>query len=133
MLYDVEPVLSQGVNKRDSATTNKENDTWAKVLEMGFGYSSGSTFFAEYYAAGNYNTFKAIVAPQKGAWEKDETRILQVLGDNDDVLYESEEIDYRTSAFEIEVDITGQDTVAIYSIRADGYPGNLILKQARFE
>lgn len=137
MLYDAEPVLSKYVSKKDSGMTNKEGATWAKVLEVGDRTTLGqywpSTAFTEYYAAGNYNTLKAVVAPMQGGWEKDEIRVLQVLGNNDEVLYESDEIDYRTSAFEIDVDITGQDTVTIYSIVISGMPGHLILKQARFE
>lgn len=131
MLYDTEPILSNDLKKANSGTTNKENKTWAKVI--GLPYTDS---FAEFYAGGKYNHFRATVAPSKaGDWGKENYRLFQVLGDDDEVLYESDEINYKTDMFDIDVDISGHDTVAIY-IQGDGYSYEyrpIMFKRARFE
>lgn len=135
MLYDEEVVLSETADKLDTAQTNKENQTWAKVLKIGTHFTLPQTGFMEYYAGGNYNSLKATVAPCKdNAWEKETSVVFQVLGDADEVLYEKE-LDYRTGIFNIDVDIEGQDSVTLYLLNnnSDAYLAPIILKAARFE
>lgn len=65
-------------------------------------------------------------------WDKDDLVSFQILGDSDELLYETS-IDYRTSAFDIDVDITGQDSVTIYLSKIESEISPVILKNARFE
>ena len=131
MLYDQEPVVSEYFQKWDSAVTNKEHERWAKV----YATNSSNTAYIEFYAGGEYESFKAKVAPcdYKSRWEKGNSVYFQVLGDEDELLFEKE-IDYRTSAFDLDVDITGQDTVTIYTMVGEGYWNRpVMLKEAKFE
>ena len=131
MLYDQEPVVSEYFQKWDSAVTNKEHERWAKV----YATNSSNTAYIEFYAGGEYESFKAKVAPcdYKSRWEKGNSVYFQVLGDEDELLFEKE-IDYRTSAFDLDVDITGQDTVTIYTMVGEGYWNRpVMLNEAKFE
>lgn len=132
MLYDVEPVIESEMYKESSASTNKENNSWSKVLR--FINEPFYDAYAEFYAGGAYDSFKAVAAPKKSnLWNKENYVYLQVLGDDDEILYESDDIDYRTGAFYIDADISGQDTVSIYVIQGEGTRGPVILREARFE
>ena len=65
-------------------------------------------------------------------WDKDDLVSFQILGDSDELLYETS-IDYRTSAFDIDVDISPQDSVTIYLSKIESEISPVILKNARFE
>lgn len=133
MLYDQKPVISQKFEKSESGVTNKEHESWPKVY-VSRPLLSGMAY-VEFYAGGEYQSFKAKVAPcdyPMSTWEKGEFVNFQVLGDEDDVLFEKE-IDYKTGAFDIDVDITGQDTVAVYVLEGNIDVASVMLKEARFE
>lgn len=132
-LYGQETVIDKEFGYKESAKTNKEKDTWARVLCFGNTYWVYNTTYAEYYSGGKYTSFKASVAPENDTWDKDDIMILQVLGDNDELLYESDYIDYRTNAFDVEVDISGQDSITLYTIQEGGKCSRIIMKNARFE
>ena len=135
ILYDEEPILSETSKKLESAQTNKENQSWAKVLKIGSNYTAPEVGYLEYYAGGNYSSLKATVAPCKDSvWDKTASVTFQVLGDADEVLYEKK-LDYRSNIFNIDVDIEGQDSVTIYLMINDeqSYLAPVILKSARFE
>lgn len=138
MLYDQQPVITKNIKKWESASTNKEHENWVKVLKSD-SLLSGAAYI-EFYAGGEYDSLKATVAPSDyttsfsadTSWEKDDLVSFQILGDDDEVLYETS-IDYRTSAFDIDVDITGQDSVTIYLSKIESEISPVILKNARFE
>lgn len=132
-LYDQETIIDQELRYRESAKTNKEKDTWARVLRFGNTDWLYGVSYAEYYSGGQYTSFKATIAPENDAWDKDDIMILQVLGDNDELLYESGYIDYRTNSFDVEVDISGQDSITLYVIQEEGGWSTIIMKNARFE
>ena len=129
MLYDAEPYSRKNWTKSTNAKTNKEGDTWTNALYF---YKTSGASYAEYYAGGSYSTFKAKVAPAADGWNQTGIAYVQILGDEDEVLYESDDITYRTNAFDISVDISGQDSVSIY-VLSDGYHGAVMLKTAKFE
>ncbi len=138
MLYNAEPIKeSYNIKKKTSGLTNKENESWAKVIIFfcdNAGSMGESDGYAEYYAGKKYNKFKATVAPSKSStWKEANYVYLQVLGDNDTVLYTSDSINYKTGIFDIEIDIVDQDTVSVYVIKGEGSRGPVILKNARFE
>ena len=130
MLWDMDWVQAQSVKKETSARTNKEKEVWANILEFyGWNYDS----YVEYFADGRYTSFKATVAPRESiSWGKENIMVFMVMGSDDEVLYEKE-IDYRTSAFDVRVDISGQDTISLYVVKSEGSRTPVIVKRARFE
>lgn len=131
LLYDETPVSKMSAYCATDAQTNKEHDKWIKVLTF-FPDSLGSNM--EYYAGGKYNSFKATVAPRMvRAWDENDYMYLEIYGD-DNLLYRSDEIIYKTSMFDVDVDISDCDMVDIVCIgKLSPDPVSMILKNARFE
>lgn len=134
MLYDETPVAKNSAYFATDSQTNKEHENWLKVLTFFPSYLDGTSNM-EYYAGGKYNSFKATVAPRKDrAWDEKDYLFLEIYGD-DNLLYRSDEIIYKTSMFKVDVDISGYDMVNIVCIGRESIPDpeSIILKDARFE
>lgn len=131
-LNKVSPIISAQYEITDNIETNKEHRNWTKVVNLKGYRAPASPAYAEYYAGREYTKFKASVAPGVAStWEKDSEALLQIFGDDEELLYE-ENIRYSTNIFDIDVDISGQDSITLM-ITSDGRRGNVIFKDARFE
>ena len=74
---------------------------------------------------------RMVLAPKEGYGE-DYTCIVQVFGDDNELINESDEINYRTKPFAFEADITGQNFVRIKSISDDSGWSRVLLDNAEF-
>lgn len=97
-----------------------------KWLNVGcFYYTWYSSSYAEYYIGDQYTTLSFMYAPQSGMNSK-YTGIFKVYGDNDKLLWKSDEINYKTSAQSISVNISGQQYIK-FSLDSDRN-GSVLLK-----
>lgn len=125
-LEDLEPVAKNYYSKRENVRTAR-NELWGKALRL---YSNDS--YAEFYAGGQYSRLTATVAPMQGFDEKTEYT-LEVYGD-DDSLLDTFDINYKTRAFDINVDISGQEYVKLFIVKTEGFYGqSVIVKNAQFQ
>lgn len=135
MLYDETPVAENSAfSSSSSYQTGKEHEEWIRTLTFSPSYLDG-TANVEYYAGGKYNSFKASVAPRKDAfWNQKHYLYLEIYGD-DNLLFRSDEIIYKTGIFQIDVDISNYDIINIVCIGEPSVPDPpaFILKDARFE
>ena len=88
--------------------------------------------FIEFENDGNYSHLKATVFPEGGGWGKGSVMSLEIYNENDDVLYNNDDIRYDTKAFTIDVDISGCEKVGIRGI-GGGYSASIGIVHARFE
>ena len=104
-LYGKEPIISR-CNTLTELISNREK----KTFRHGFGFRDGR--FIEFDNSGNYTRFKATVFPLKGDWDTARVMRLKVFDDENE-LFSSDEIQYDTKAFEVDVDISGSDKIRI--------------------
>ena len=112
-LYNLEPVQIGVYSDKRSSERSVQGDIMSNVLIF------SDTGYVEYYTGGKYNTLNMIIAAKEG-FDQGCGGIIQVVGDNNTVLNESKEISYKTTPFEFNVDISGQDYVRINFI-GDNY------------
>lgn len=124
-LYNLKEVQAgYGVRK-----SSAEKTVQGKLLSDVIGLSSDE--YIEFYAGGEYNKLRMVLAPKEGYGE-DYTCIVQVFGDDNELINESDEINYRTKPFAFEADITGQNFVRIKSISDDSGWSRVLLDNAEF-
>jgi hypothetical protein len=128
MLYDLDPVQSLNTSKESSRKT-VQGKLLSNVLKSP---TSGYVGYVEYYTGGKYTTLTMTVAPESEFYE-DKSCIVQIIGDDNVVLNESEEINYKTNPFEFTTNIAGQDFVRI-KITGDTYmSGYILMDNAEFK
>jgi hypothetical protein len=89
----------------------------------------------EYYAGGMYTQFTTTAYAPERLNEECEY-ILEVYGDNDNLLYESDTLNYKTSNKTIAVDITGQQYIKLVCHQTEAsVSGNsgILFKNAQFK
>lgn len=91
-----------------SMRTNK-NALWSEGFTLD---SSFADTYVEYYVGGEYNTLTFEYSPKEGA-SRNLDSIVEVYGDDDNLLWSSDTIGYKSSAQKAEVDISGQEYIKI--------------------
>lgn len=125
ILYDLDPVQSKYTYNESSRKT-VQGKLLSNVLRAG--YNS----YAEYYTGGKYTTLTMTVAPESGFYE-DESCMVQIIGDDNVVLNESKEINYKTNSFEFSTNISGQEFVRINIIGDITYNSYILMDNAEFK
>lgn len=123
-LYNLKAVQAYGARKSPA-----EKTVQGKLLSDVIGL--GSDDYIEFYAGGEYNKLRMVLAPKEDYTES-YTCIVQVFGDDNELINESDEINYRTRPFEFEADITGQQFIRIKSISSGGWRSRVLLDNAEF-
>ena len=124
-LYNLKEVqASYGAGKYSA-----EKTVQGKLLSDVIGLASDG--YIEFYAGGEYNKLRMVLAPEEG-YREGYTCIVQVFGDDNELINESDEINYRTRPFAFEADITGQHFVRIKSISDDSGWNLVLLDNAEF-
>lgn len=102
-----------------------QGQTW---LNAGcfFHWVSAGPSYAEYYIGAQYTTLSFVYAPESGMNPK-YTGIFKVYGDNDKLLWESGDINYKTSAQNASVNISGQQYIK-FILDSGYYSGNVLVK-----
>ena len=118
--------IIQECRRESQIRSNREKKTYRD----GFSFMHGS--FIEFENDGNYSHLKATVFPEGGGWGKGSVMSLEIYNENDDVLYNNDDIRYDTKAFTIDVDISGCEKVGIRGI-GGGYSASIGVVHARFE
>lgn len=129
-LFATEPVSKKNAyfHKEYRAKVGGQLSNVIRLSEVADGY-------VEYYAGGMYTQFVATAyAPER---LNDECEyILEVYGDNDNLLYESDTLNYKTSSKTITVDITGQQYIKLVCHQTEAsVSGNsgILFKNAQFK
>ena len=81
---------------------------------------------------GKYTTLTMTNAPESGYYE-DESCMVQIIGDDNVVLNESKEINYKTNSFEFSTNISGQEFVRINIIGDITYNSYILMDNAEFK
>ena len=129
-LFSTDPVAKKNTyfHKEYRAKVGGQLSNVIRLAEVADGY-------VEYYSGGTYTQFTAnVYAPERLSDECE--YILEVYGDNDNLLFESDTLNYKTSNKLIVVDITGQQYVKIVCHQTETSPsGNsgIVLKDAQFK
>lgn len=136
-----ENTFAQTVHLKDLEPVSKKSfETWGSVRTVQGDLCSDvcvianalvNDCYVEYYAGKQYNSLTMTVAAKQG-WNPSATFILEVYGDDDTLLYRSNELNYKTKPFDVFVDISGNDYVKIVSARQSNGIGGIILKNADF-
>lgn len=111
-LYNLKEVQAGYRARKSSAEKTVQGKLLSDVIEL------ASDSYIEFYAGGEYNKLRMVLAPEEG-YSENYTCIVQVFGDDNELINESDEINYRTKPFAFEADITGQNFIRIKSI-SDG-------------
>ena len=124
--------LDMVANKRMEVTSNCETtrgELFANRIESkGGGFDS----YAAYLVNGRYDTLSLTYAPKKGFDEKAKGSIT-VYGDDDVILWESDEINYKSHIETDTVDISGQDEIRISVPGTTEGGGYVIIKDLYLE
>ncbi len=147
-LYEEEPILKNRFSTKSEDVTHKEKEKWKKVLRLeptgSYNAVQGrldvEEAYAEYYTGGGYGTLTVEIAPASDQnWKYGESAIVEIYGGDGSLLYESEIVDYRTNAFEVQLNISGQDSIlfkaSVCSIegKATRHALPIIFRDARLE
>lgn len=124
-LYNLKEVQASYWAGKSSAEKTVQGKLLSDVIEL------CSDEYIEFYAGGEYNKLRMVLAPKEG-YREDYTCIVQVFGDDNELINESDEINYRTKPFELEADITGQQFIRIKSISDLGDRSYVLLDNAEF-
>ncbi|MBP3804425.1 MAG: NPCBM/NEW2 domain-containing protein [Oribacterium sp.] len=103
-------------------------ELFANCLEF---YSGYNDCHVAYLVNGQYDTLSLTYAPEKGFDEKAKGSIT-VYGDDDVILWESDEINYKSHIETDTIDISGQDEIRI-SVPHTGGHGYVIIKDLYLE
>ena len=132
---DLTPVSTRAYNKFQNEKNNR-GQLWGEGFTLDPYPTSG---WVEYCVNGQYSKLEFTVAPQEGFMDYGEV-YFEVYGDDDEQLYSSDDLDYRSEPEEVSVDITGQDYVKIYATTSDewgllvGFPKTeLMFKNVEFK
>lgn len=102
------------------------NKQWSN--SMFFVYTGG---YVEYYVGGEYTLLTFTVAPEESMGKSFEGTF-QVYGDDDDLIYESDTFNYKSSEENVSVDITGQEYIRL-SCDGDDIDGRFLVKNAKVQ
>lgn len=85
--------------------------------------------WAEYYIGAQYTTLSFVYAPESGT-HPEYTGTFKVYGDNDKLLWKSGDINYKTSAQNVSINISGQQYIKFFlESNADLFsPGYVLVK-----
>lgn len=125
ILYDLDPVQSKYTYNASSGKT-VQGKLLSNVLR------STTEGYAEYYTGGKYTTLTMTVSPEE-RFSEDESCMVQIVGEGNVVLNESEEINYRTNPFEFTTNITGQNFVRINIIGDRSNSSYVLMDNAEFK
>lgn len=125
--------------KINNARTNK-NELWSAGFKVFFNeYTSLSDSYVEFMAGGQYNTLTGTVALPNDIGEH-ARGCLEIYGDDDTLLYSSDEMNYKSDSISFTVDISGQNYIKfIGSGSGNGYTYHgsnsfpLLIKNAQFK
>ena len=126
------PTASMFFDTFENARTS-QNLLWSKGFRLS-GFSAGSSAhgYVEYFVDGAYSTLSFTAAPSSNtpdwysAW-------LEVYGDDDELLWSSDTIDYKTDPIEAIIDISGQRYVSIHTGRIEGNDTDILFKNVIFK
>ena len=104
-------------------------ELFANCLETTSSWYGG---YAAYLLNGQYDTLSLTYAPEKGFGEKARGSIT-VYGDDEVILWESDEINYKSRTATDTVDISGQDEIRINVPAPTGGSGIVIIKDLYLE
>lgn len=107
-LLDLNPVDKRGFDTYNIARTNR-NALWSNGFSLGYAYGD---LYAEYYVGAAYSTLEFEFAPAEGAHSELES-VIEVYGDDDELLWDSDAIGYKSAAQKVKVDISGQEYIRI--------------------
>ena len=108
-LKDLKPVDSYFYSAYKTGRTNR-NALWSDVFALSTTYADS---YAEYYVGGaSCNVLEFEFAPKEGAL-KDLESVIEVYGDDDTLLWDSDTIGYKSAAQKATVDISGQEYIRI--------------------
>jgi len=124
-LYDLEPVQ---MNTYYCSKSSSEKTVQGKLLSNVFEIHDKG--YVEYYTGGKYTTLTMTIAPEAD-YEEDRSGIVQITGDDNEVLNESKEVSYKTTPFELTTDISGQEYVRI-KVVGDIYFSKILIDNAEF-
>ena len=124
-LYNLKEVQASYGAGKSSAEKTVQGKLLSDVIKL------ASDDYIEFYAGGEYNKLRMVLAPKEG-YREDYTCIVQVFGDDNELINESDEINYRTKPFAFEADITGQHFIRIKSISDFGSWTYVLLDNAEF-
>lgn len=129
-LFSTEPVSKKNAyfHKDYRAKVGGQLSNVIRLSEVADGY-------VEYYAGGMYTQFTTTAYAPERLNEECEY-ILEVYGDNDNLLYESDTLNYKTSNKTITVDITGQQYIKLVCHQTEAsVSGNsgILFKNAQFK
>lgn len=126
-LLDMTPVSKDEYKVINSGRTN-QGALWSNVAEL-INWA-GTESHAQFYTAKQYSNLTMTVAPRTN-YTTNANYIIEIYGDNDSLLYTSDDIIGSTSPFEISVDITGQEYVNIVLVQNKiGGGGGILIKDA---
>ncbi|MCC8059545.1 MAG: NPCBM/NEW2 domain-containing protein [Clostridiales bacterium] len=125
-LLDLEPVSRAGSYAGTNEKTSRD-ELWSKALV----FNSFSNSHAEYYTGGQYNQLFFTMAPGSTFSTKYGTTV-EVYGDDDEQLWESDEITYKSKAEDVTIDITGHEYVKIFVNWSGANTGTVLFKNAQF-
>lgn len=126
-LLDMTPVSKDEYKVINSGRTN-QGALWSNVAEL-INWA-GTESHAQFYTAKQYSNLTMTVAPRTN-YTSNANYIIEIYGDNDSLLYTSDDIIGSTSPFEISVDITGQEYVNIVLVQNKiGGGGGILIKDA---
>lgn len=129
-LFSTEPVAKK--NASFSSERRTSSGVLSNVILLScHGFSNDG--YIEYLAGSNYNTFTTTLYAYDLNDKLEYT--LEVYGDNDQLLYKLDSLNYKTSGEAVSVDIAGQEYIKIVLHQVDGktngYNG-ILLKNAQF-
>lgn len=115
-------------NKRTS-----QNKLWSEgfsITNSSAGTSSHG--YVEYFIDGIRNTFSFTMAPEENIpdWY---SAYVEVYGDNDDLLWSSDTINYKSDPVSATIDVSGQRYVSIHTDSIDGNGFKLLFKNVIFK
>lgn len=119
-LLDVDPVQRSGAYHYTNWETTR-NELWKEGI-----YMWGGTYIT-YLLDGKYSELSFKYAPAKNYGEYP-SQFLCVYGDDDTILWESDEISYKDHTQSASVDISGQDEIRIYVRHENWYFSEILLK-----
>lgn len=109
-LLTLEPVDKRFYNEFSNKKTNR-NALWSEGFSLDPNYMDGA--WVEFFAGGSYDTLSFVMAPEEG-YDSSTNATIEIYGDDDDLLYSSDELTYKSSPETVSIDISGQDYVKIY-------------------
>lgn len=119
--------------KKFSNKRTSQNKLWSEGFSIkNFSGGSSGRGYVEYFIEGAYSTFSFTMAPEENTpdWY---SAYVEVYGDNDDLLWSSDTINYKSDPVDAVIDVSGQRYVSIHTDRIDGNGTTLLFKNVIFK